>query len=138
MLQHMQGKITEEGKKAELDKSEDKEKELERTIKDIETVISEGKESVEALGAEITALTTGIEALDKQVADATAQRKKENDMYKETMASNSAAKELLLMAQNRLNKFYNPKSYTPEAGASFMQVRARATSEDGEIGRAHV
>merc|ERR1719394_560325 len=50
-------------------------------------------------------------ALDKSVTDATAQRKAEHAEYKDLMASNTAAKELLAYAKNRLNKFYNPKLY---------------------------
>merc|ERR1711924_73676 len=49
--------------------------------------------------------------LDKSVAEATEQRKEENEDYTELMASDSAAKELLGFAKNRLNKFYNPKLY---------------------------
>merc|ERR1719238_2552515 len=49
--------------------------------------------------------------MDKQVAEATEQRKKENAEYKETMASDGAAKELLELARNRLHKFYSPKLY---------------------------
>merc|ERR1719387_2261337 len=60
---------------------------------------------------EIKALTAAIKALDKSVAEATEQRKEENEDYKELMASNSAAKELLGIVKNRLNKFYNPKLY---------------------------
>merc|ERR1712066_633666 len=45
------------------------------------------------------------------VAEATEQRKDEHEDYKELMASDSAAKELLGFAKNRLNKFYNPKLY---------------------------
>merc|ERR1719356_1700700 len=43
--------------------------------------------------------------------EATEQRKNENEEYKDLMASDSAAKELLEFAKNRLNKFYNPKLY---------------------------
>merc|ERR1712127_1036592 len=39
------------------------------------------------------------------------QRKAENVEYKESMAENGAAKEVLAFAKNRLNKFYNPKLY---------------------------
>merc|ERR1712039_911905 len=53
----------------------------------------------------------GISALDKAVAEATAQRKDENAEYKALMASDTAAKEVLAFAKNRLNKFYNPKLY---------------------------
>merc|ERR1711935_1251783 len=49
--------------------------------------------------------------LDKSVAEATETRKKEHDDYVETLAANSAAKDLLSFAKNRLNKFYSPKLY---------------------------
>merc|ERR1740123_585060 len=45
--------------------------------------------------------------------EATEQRKEENEDFKELMASDTAAKELLKFAKNRLNKFYNPKLYKP-------------------------
>merc|ERR1719401_2273106 len=60
---------------------------------------------------EIAALEAGIKALDKSVAEATEQRKAENAEFKELMASDTAAKEVLAFAKNRLNKFYNPKLY---------------------------
>jgi len=52
-------------------------------------------------------------ALDKQVEEATAQRKAESAEYKDLMKSDTAAKELILFAKNRLNKFYNPALYKP-------------------------
>jgi hypothetical protein len=53
--------------------------------------------------------------LDKSVVEATEQRQEEHKEFTELMASDSAAKELLLFAKNRLNKFYNPKLYKPPA-----------------------
>merc|ERR1719213_708038 len=47
------------------------------------------------------------------VAEATENRKAENEDYTELMANDSAAKEVILFAKNRLNKFYNPKLYMP-------------------------
>merc|ERR1712113_1086498 len=44
---------------------------------------------------------------------ATAQRQAENKAFTEMMASDSAAKELLGIAKNRLNQFYNPKLFKP-------------------------
>merc|ERR1711904_509592 len=55
----------------------------------------------------------GIRQLDKDVAEATDNRKEENSDYKELMASNTAAKDLLGMAKNRMNKFYNPSLVEP-------------------------
>jgi len=96
---------------AEFDKAEDKKKELDLDISDLEKAIADAKESISTLKSEIEALKDGIKALDKSVAEATATRKEEHDDYVETLAANSAAKDLLGFAKNRLNKFYNPKLY---------------------------
>jgi septal ring factor EnvC (AmiA/AmiB activator) len=95
----------------ELDSADDKKKSLEHSISDLETVIADTKEAIATLEEEIDALEKTIKALDKAVAEATEQRKEENEDYTELMASDSAAKELLGFAKNRLNKFYNPKLY---------------------------
>merc|ERR1719512_377949 len=99
----------------QLDESDDKKKFLERAIASAEASIANAKESIATLSAEISALEAGIQALDKSVAEATAQRKDENAEFKALMASNTAAKELLKFAKNRLNKFYNPKLYKAPA-----------------------
>jgi len=84
---------------------------LERSLKDLGTAIDDAKEGIATTQDEIKALGASIKALDKAVADATAQRKAENDDFTQLMASDSAAKEILGFAKNRLNKFYNPKLY---------------------------
>merc|ERR1719311_1183328 len=81
----------------QFDLSDDKKKGLERTVSNLKNAIEKAKE--------------GIVALDKSVAEATEQRKEENQDYSELMANDAAAKELLGFAKNRLNKFYNPKMY---------------------------
>merc|ERR1712021_156252 len=91
----------------------------ERSISDSNTVIEESKEGIATLAEEAKALKAGIVALDKQVSDATEQRKAEEAEHKELMQSNTAAKELILFAKNRLNKFYNPKLAT-----AFVQDKA--------------
>jgi hypothetical protein len=97
----------------EFDKSDDKKKATERTIKDLETVLSDTNEAIETTSEEIDALIAGIKALDKSVAEATEQRKEEHAEYSDLMANDGAAKEVLRFAKNRLNKFYNPKLYLP-------------------------
>jgi len=95
----------------ELDLADDKKKNLEHAVSDLETAIENAKDAIAKLGEEIAALKAGIKALDKMVTEATEQRKEENEDFKELMASDTAAKELLKFAKNRLNKFYNPKLY---------------------------
>jgi len=95
----------------QFDVSDDKKKALERAISDGEAFMATATESIATLGDEIAALEAGVKALDKEVAAATEQRKEEDKEYTELMASDGAAKELLLFAKNRLAKFYNPKLY---------------------------
>jgi len=95
----------------ELDKAEDKKKGLDLDISDLDKAIADAEESISTLKSEIAALQDGIKKLDKSVAEATTTRKEEHDDFVETLAANTAAKDLLAFAKNRLNKFYNPKLY---------------------------
>merc|ERR1719262_98848 len=97
----------------QFDQADDKKKGLERSVSDLETAIADAKDGIATTQDEIKALGAGIRALDKAVADATEQRKEENEDFQALMASDSAAKELLGFAKNRLNKFYNPALYKP-------------------------
>merc|ERR1719298_78523 len=98
-----------------LDVAEDNIKELEHTIANLEKDIADGEATVATLEEEIAALIQGIKDLDKAVAEATETRKEENEEFTETMAADTAAEQLLKLAKNRLNKFYNPKLYKPPA-----------------------
>jgi len=120
---------------AELDTSDDKKKSLEKSISDTEAAIATAKESIATLAEEIAALTASIKSLDNAVAEATELRKSENADYKELMASDTAAKELLEMALNRLNKFYNPKLY--KAPAKVERSTMDAISQDVGFVQAH-
>jgi len=98
-----------------IDKAEDDLKILEGTMKDLKGAIADAKETIETLKSEIAALQAGIQEMDSQVEKATAQRKAENAEYEELIASNTAAKDLMKMAKNRLAKFYAPKLYKAPA-----------------------
>merc|ERR1719379_1891217 len=108
----------------QLDTADDKKKELEHTISDEETAISEAEDKISTTAEEIKALEASIKKLDKSVAEATEQRKEEHEEFTELMSTNSAAKEVLKFAINRLNKFYNPKLYKapPKRDVSFVQI----------------
>merc|ERR1719487_2359989 len=95
-----------------LDTADDKKKELEHSIAGLETSITKTTDAIAATKEEAEALEDAIKALDKMVAEATEQRKEEHEDYTELMVQDSAAKEVILFAKNRLNKFYNPKLYT--------------------------
>jgi len=115
----------------QLDKSDDKKKDLERQVSDLEASIATAKEDMATFNSEIAALKAGIVALDRSVAEATANRKAEHAEYEELIASDSAAKEVLNLAKNRLNQFYNPKLAKPTAPAtaSFVQISAHVQSK---------
>merc|ERR1719217_1667666 len=114
---------------AEFEKSDDEEKELDRKIKGLDTEIEEGKEAIAALKDGIATLTAGIADLDKSVAEATATRKEEAAEYTTTKSQNSAAVQLLEVAKNQLNKFYNPTLYkAPPAQEMTEEERMYAAS----------
>jgi len=98
---------------AEFDKADDKKKELEQSIDDLEKALADMDEQVATLADEIKALSEGIYTLDKEVGEATTQRKKEHEEFEAQLAANTAAVQLIEIAKNRMAKFYNPKLYKP-------------------------
>jgi len=125
-----------EAKKAycekEIDTTEDEVKELDLQISDLEKAIEDAKEQTAVLAEEIKALIASVKALDKSVAEATEQRQAENSEYKETMQGNNAAKELLSIAKNRLNKFYNPTQYKAPPKRELSEEDRIAVNMGGE------
>merc|ERR1711972_149188 len=116
-----------------LDQTDDQKKALENEIADGDSAIASAKEAIATLAKEMAALEAGIAALDKAVADATAQRKDENAEYKALIASDTAAKEVLSWAKNRLNKFYNPKLYKPPPKTQLSAEDSIYSSLGGEL-----
>merc|ERR1719264_1134851 len=114
----------------EFDVSEDKKKELDLKVSDSAMAIEELEGSIATLTEEIAALEAGIKALDKAVTEATEIRKEENADYKELKQSDTAAKQILAMAKNRLNQFYNPKFYKPSPveEPTFVQIPTHASN----------
>merc|ERR1719382_941861 len=115
----------------EFDTSDDKQKALERKLSQIKSAIETTEDGIATLTEEIAALEADIKNLDKEVAEATAQRQQENKEFTDMMASDSAAKELLGLAKNRLNKFYNPKLYKAAPKAELSAEERILVSEGG-------
>lgn len=107
-----------------FDQADDKKKELERAEGKLSKAMNEAKEQIGQLTDDIKELGEGIVALDKNVAEATENRKEENSDFKTLFANDAAAKEILEFAKNRLNKFYNPKLYKPPAKGELVQVHS--------------
>merc|ERR1719271_839696 len=102
-----------EWRETEFETSEDKEVELKHKLEGLTASIEEMTEGIKKLTDEIKALEDGIVALDKSVAEATETRKAEHEEFVTVAAQNNAAVQLLGVAENRLNKFYNPSAYKP-------------------------
>merc|ERR1719181_243891 len=95
----------------EFESSEDKEVDLKHKLEGVTASIEDMEGSISTLKDEIKALEDGIVALDKSVAEATETRKAEHEEFVTVTAQNNAAVQLLGVAENRLNKFYNPSVY---------------------------
>jgi len=117
----------------EFDDAEDKRKHLERSIGDEGTVIANTKESIATSTDEIAALTKKLAELDSMVAQATQLRKAEHSAFEELIASDTAAKDVLSFAKNRLNKFYNPKLYVAPPKRELSEEDSIVTSMGGTL-----
>jgi flagellar motility protein MotE (MotC chaperone) len=120
-----------------LDTAEDEKKVLENTHSDLEKSIDDAKETISVLGEEIEKLLKGIKDLDNQVKEATEQREEDNAFYKKTMQEDTATKEILKMAKNRLAKFYAPKLYKPPAQAEKSAMGKVASDFDVALAQAN-
>merc|ERR1719337_570236 len=118
---------------AQIDKTEDDLKELEHDIEDLGKAIEDTTEMIATLADEIKALEEGIKELDKSVAEATATRKEEHETFVADTAANTAALELLKIAQNRLNKFYNPTQYKPPPKRELTEAERITVNNGGTL-----
>merc|ERR1719440_779323 len=120
----------------QIDANEDKVKVVAKKIDDLGVEIEDNEEKIKVLVGEIKDLVDSLKKLDKSVMELTEQRKEEHEEFTELMASDNAAKELLGMAKNRLNKFYNPKLYEAppkrelsEDDVEFVQIHQHSQRE---------
>jgi len=118
---------------AEFDKSDDKKKELQRTISDSKSAIGKAKEDVASLAEALGKLAAGIKALDASVGEATKMRKEEHAEHSALMANDGTAKEVLGFAKNRLQKFYNPKLYKPPAQRELTDMERATQAAGGSV-----
>jgi len=118
----------------EIDGGEDDLKALKLTIEDLSSETDQKADEVVAVASEIDGLKLGIAALDKSVAEATEQRKEEHTEFLTASAANQAAIDLLRLAKNKLNKFYNPKEYVAEEeDVALMQDSSRIHEANGVL-----
>jgi len=120
-----------------LDSAEDDQTELEAIIKKSSKQLIDAQAKVGSLQEEIDALTAGMAALDKQVSEATRQRKAEHAKFREELASSRAAAELLDKAKTRLLQFYAKRAKptaspddVDDAAPTFVQVSDMQDDEE--------
>lgn len=123
MVQQLQEEQAAEDKKRaycrrSLEEADDKRRDLENVISDHQKETDEGAEQLTVIAEEVAALQKGLEALDAQVEEATAQRKAENNDYVNALSEQMAAKEVLIMARMRLAQFYGQKAQLIQANAT--------------------
>merc|ERR1719271_1892109 len=95
----------------EFDKAADEEAASKTKLAQTDATLAELTDSIGTLMEEISGLGASIASLDKEVADATEQRKEEHAAYVAQMQMNEAAMGLVDKAKNRMQKFYNPTLY---------------------------
>jgi len=107
---------------SELQKSEDNLKKLSMQVSDLEKFVSNAEATIDQIRKAIVKLGAGIKELDASVVEATALRKKEHEDFKQELATNVAAKQLLVKAENRLRQFYNIKIVRREDAPKLVQT----------------
>jgi len=117
----------------EFDNVDDKKKALVRKSSDLEATIADAEDGISKAKEQIASLTASIAALDKSVAEASAQRKEEHAAFSELMTSNGAAKQLIGIAKNRMNKFYNPKLYKPPPARELTEEQRITVNMGGTL-----
>ena len=111
---------------AEFSKSATEKKETEENLASLAASLDEMSATVETLTSEVSTLQAEIVSLDKAVAEATEQRKQENEDFVTKQAENQACTQLIEKAKNALNKFYRPNMYKAppkQEQPVFVQVR---------------
>mmetsp|Transcript_80895 Transcript_80895/g.147567 ORF Transcript_80895/g.147567 Transcript_80895/m.147567 type:complete len:706 (-) Transcript_80895:38-2155(-) len=114
--------------KRSLEEASDEATSLSHTASDLQKAIDEMMERKASLVDEIATFVSDIESLDKSVVEATSQRKTEHEAYVAEINDNKAAVEIITLAKNRLQKFYNPGLYkeppttTSQPGVKFSDL----------------
>jgi len=97
---------------------ESEKSEVEHRIKNIEASANDAAAQIDSLQDKLKGLHENVDATDKLVAQATAQRKAENEEYVKSSAANTETVGLLAKVINRLQKFYNPDLHKEEEASS--------------------
>lgn len=96
---------------ADLDKTDREKMAAEDKLSNVQATIEEITGNIDTVSQGIADLEEGIKSLDRDVAQATEQRKQEHAEYATNVQMQEVAIEIVGKAKNRLNKFYNPSAY---------------------------
>merc|ERR1719321_2162149 len=96
---------------ADLDKTDREKMATEDKLSNLQATIEEITGNIDTVSQGIADLEEGIKSLDRDVAQATEQRKQEHAEYATNVQMQEVAIEIVGKAKNRLNKFYNPSAY---------------------------
>lgn len=116
--------------KAELRSSKEKSETLEQSTQDLTKIMDEVKADQLQAQQDVVALTKNIKELDQQMDSSLKQRQDENAEYKEALATDGRAIDLLKRGKDRLSRFYAEK---PKKSllAQHRLLRARAQGISG-------
>jgi len=98
---------------ADLDKTDREKMATEDHLSSLGATLEEISGDIDSVSQAISDLEEGIKNLDRDVAQATEQRKSEHAEYTVNVQMQEMAIEIMGKAKNRLNKFYNPSAYKP-------------------------
>merc|ERR1719428_1409680 len=96
---------------AELTKTEAEKAATDDKLNSLAAQISEVTDGIATVAEKITSLGESIATTNKDVAEATEERKKEHELFGSDLSANEVAVALIGKAKNRLQKFYNPTLY---------------------------
>jgi len=115
---------------ADLDKTDREKMATEDHLSSLGATLEEINGDIESVSEALSALEEGIANLDRDVAQATEQRKKEHAEYATNVQMQEMAIEIMGKAKNRLNKFYNPSAYKapPKKELALPQMLAGGAS----------
>merc|ERR1719313_668028 len=118
---------------SELDKAHTEEGQKQSQMDALTASVNELADEIASNDEQVQTHQQEVHDLDRPVADATEQRKKEHAEYVDSVSMTEAAVALIAKAKSRLNKFYNPSQYKEPASSAafFAQIRGSVHRKDG-------
>lgn len=110
----------------ETEVTENLNKEKQSLVEKLKADLASMADALDQTNTDIKTLEEAIAALDKEVHEATEQRKSEHSEFVNTFATMDTARRLIEKAATRLEKFYSPKAHQAKKDAVKDQALANA------------